>query len=663
MNEGNHGEDKEQAGPSTPIESDEARDAVTDVTNIVIPMEPRWDKTSTRQRKNNTIIEFDSTQNIEQTGKMSTKASLKADKRLSRNSEDHSICHISSEGSCSDTSASSIASSPAPKRSSAFSEPINDLSAAPVAFMRLPRCFHEEGLEDLLKTTSPVPPVTSATVQELDLKFMQNNVHLRVDVHHDHDLHFLPVSGARGEEKRVEALKYWKCLSVEFLARKHGMHPCCKCAALPISSESDFAFPERLTSLFSEMKELLYVLVPDRERQEVMAKFDIPLLVQEVNNNALDIIGLVNWVCALLLSHCAPVRDQLASEMAAQISQGAVTGDNGLLVAGLEKLFAFCEAMKLDVANHQLRTFKAPLIEDGIAFQRDYFSTRIEKGKLDISSARSWYANISRLRPEAPLHGVDVLIAGVVDFCVFGHLPVPRTFKYDGVRIRQRREELQDILHLRLCFKVFDECIYTLFGPGIQPSIMHMVLGTRLMDLTEGQSARDGASHDPWISQIVPCSVEIARAVTSAAQRGGRAMPSNLAEIINVALTKRMQQESCSSGIAFQISTELHDCISVHVREFSNLSALQISEAQRVYQENRKSQPWKRYIPDLEDISRRLAHTSVIHWRVWADLAYLPDTSIAEGVGFDTGLGTSSLGNADIRGRLLETTNTLYENM
>ncbi|KIW21791.1 uncharacterized protein PV07_12779 [Cladophialophora immunda] len=71
--------------------------------------------------------------------------------------------------------------------------------------------------------------------------------------------------------------------------------------------------------------------------------------------------------------------------------QGAETGDLHTLVLGMEKLFQFLEAVKLDIANHQIRSFPYPSIDDTVAFQQDYFRSRIRHGELEIDEPRVWY--------------------------------------------------------------------------------------------------------------------------------------------------------------------------------------------------------------------------------------------------------------------------------
>ncbi|EGF34619.1 hypothetical protein AAULH_14121, partial [Lactobacillus helveticus MTCC 5463] len=44
------------------------------------------------------------------------------------------------------------------------------------------------------------------------------------------------------------------------------------------------------------------------------------------------------------------------------------------LVEGLRMSFAILEAMKLDVANHQIRTLRPMLVDSAIEFEQEYYN-------------------------------------------------------------------------------------------------------------------------------------------------------------------------------------------------------------------------------------------------------------------------------------------------
>ena len=60
-----------------------------------------------------------------------------------------------------------------------------------------------------------------------------------------------------------------------------------------------------------------------------------------------------------------------------------------------------------------------------------------------------------------------------------------------------------------------------------------------------------------------------------------------------------------------------------YIDHFHQLTALQISEAQKHHQQMRQQTGQSRLLPFRDDIARRVAHMTVMNWRVWGDIAYL----------------------------------------
>jgi hypothetical protein len=136
--------------------------------------------------------------------------------------------------------------------------------------MSLPSCppFCSAKSELLHPTTRlRLPPVTRSTLRELDLNWIMHNVSLRVDVNYDHDLHFMPIQGPDGEQKRRDAQKYWLALALEFRIYQHNLSGCPSC--LRMGGNGTTMFSPRLPIMFEALKELLETLVPDRDHPKI----------------------------------------------------------------------------------------------------------------------------------------------------------------------------------------------------------------------------------------------------------------------------------------------------------------------------------------------------------------------------------------------------------
>jgi hypothetical protein len=212
--------------------------------------------------------------------------------------------------------------------------------------MQIPLCqpFYSATCESL-QTAPMLPPVTRSTLSELDLNWIMHNVSLRVDVNYDHDLHFMPIQGPSGEQKRQDAKKYWLALTTEFRIYQHNLTDCDSCQRM--EPQAPATFKRRLPVMFETLRELLETLVPDRDHPKIVENLDTALLMQQVEKGVLNIVPLSQWIADLLKRHCAPMRDELADKMASKMEKGGSKLDMELIVEGLEELFSFLEAMKL----------------------------------------------------------------------------------------------------------------------------------------------------------------------------------------------------------------------------------------------------------------------------------------------------------------------------
>ncbi len=518
--------------------------------------------------------------------------------------------------------------------------------------IRIPACTTEDDVDALLHATL-MPPVTKESLEELDLMWIQSNINLRVDINYDHDLHFMPVSGHKGEQKRQEAKKYWLSLEAELrIVYQHNLLVSCSCCqeACPSSPVEPRYFTPRLRQMFLTLKELLAILVPDRDQDQIVQYLDISLLLQEVSHGLLDVVRLARWLCVLLTTHCAPMRDDSAQEMAEQIREGAERGDLHALVTGIEKLFAFLEAMKLDVANHQIRSFRYHLIDDTVAFQQEYFRLRIANEKLNVNRSREWYLDASQKHQQCPTAGqtprtiaLGALVHGLTELCISSDQDIPETLKHDRSRLKTIREEIQDIVHLKISLSVYDTLVHQqpCEARSKDPTSRKLtqnrrketrsLLHNRLMDLTEGNMGPDTFISEVWLRHATPIGVELTRAAFYACRPALPISEKDVAETTAL-LRERFDTEERDHAVAREIAGLLEKNAHKHAIEFQNMTSLNISQAQKQWhQVQQQKQQW-RNLPHIDGMARMLAHIAVLNLRVWKNLVYLAqDGDILDG--------------------------------
>ena len=199
------------------------------------------------------------------------------------------------------------------------------------------------------------PPITKATLSELDLERFSTDPQLRHDVYIDRGVSFRPmVNGLAAREKRQQADWYWDALVIEFAlhitrrqlaVQRAGGFPCMTSPWLRLTNP-DWA-PMRLPTMFEVIKEITKTLVPQLEWAMVDARLDVALLIQELEQGVCDVNGLIEWLGTLLLGSCSPMRDTLVEEMVSTVQEGVRTAHARVIVNGLRDLFGILEIMKL----------------------------------------------------------------------------------------------------------------------------------------------------------------------------------------------------------------------------------------------------------------------------------------------------------------------------
>lgn len=300
------------------------------------------------------------------------------------------------------------------------------------------------------------PPVTRSTLSELDVSKIIHNPKLRHDINFDPELHFRPnLDGEKGRKKQDKANQFWKTLKeelTEFLTdrsafiEKHG-------------ESIDWTLP----SLLKAVKDIIQTLVPQRDRQFLDEGLNVELLMQQFYKGIADLEKLASWLSRVLKSHCAPMRDDWVDTMYTQLSNGNANLDE--LVTGMRSLLSVLEAMKLDVANHQIRCLRPVLIEDTTHFEQKFFLRKIQSKKVDVSGAKQWYTDADRRYSP----GVGNTSQSFGDMGVFFEaltrlvLPstaekrVPSTFLFDEERIMKLKSDMLDAINLEVCMRMFED--------------------------------------------------------------------------------------------------------------------------------------------------------------------------------------------------------------
>ena len=87
---------------------------------------------------------------------------------------------------------------------------------------------------------------------------------------------------------------------------------------------------------------------------------------------------LASWLAQLFNHHCAPMRDAWVDKMQSKFENAMQTQPMTELIENFKSIFQVLEAMKLDIANHQIRLLRPALLSNTVEFERKYFNSLME---------------------------------------------------------------------------------------------------------------------------------------------------------------------------------------------------------------------------------------------------------------------------------------------
>ena len=183
--------------------------------------------------------------------------------------------------------------------------------------------------------------------------------------------------------------------------------------------------------------------------------------------------------------------------------------------------------------------------------------------------------------------------------------------------MNQIQEDVQDIIFLHICVHAFNSFTRSRFGNRMVPSRTYATLQRRITTIVENDDS--GTRNDSWQAQIENVAMEITQAAYVECGHARLPIPDDDFEFTTRHLERAFSQNFGS--LANELHAKLEEMTFTHASVFQDQSPLQISEAQKHWQQSRQeNEIWR---ADPEDIARRIAHIAVLHWRVWAALVYL----------------------------------------
>lgn len=487
-----------------------------------------------------------------------------------------------------------------------------------------------------------LPPINLQSLKEIDLHEILKNPQLRHDILFDPQLQFRPnLDGERGKRKKTIIDKYWNEVQKEcsqFFAQPSQSQPHQQQSDTNLSSQflSASHSISRLPPLFATLRDILLLLLPFKDRQSVNDVMDIDLLIQQLLHGSFDFVSMAKWLGEVFKSHCAPMRDVWVAEMINRFVTSSETGSVEKLVQGLRMIFQILEAMKLDVANHQIRILRPVLIETAVEFEKDYFSQLIQHAKIDINDSLRWFyksyhKNSAQLQPffDTSVAKHDdknlkmVAVAGVVNLLSCRNMATdfPSTLAFDHTRLILLRADIRQLVCAQLCVILYKQLVLNKYldvrerGQYLRPAVIQKIQEEVLAIVT------DDNGNVKWTRNVNSIAVQITKNVVSSptsisdmgAGQTASSLPQLMIEFGCGWLMKQIQPGSDVYGLMEEkIFKEVLAEVNTTLRKLDADAKVAVLESQS----DTNTKP-KTTVSEMQNIAHRIATLVRFHWSVF----------------------------------------------
>lgn len=235
----------------------------------------------------------------------------------------------------------------------------------------------------------------------------------------------------------------------------------------------------------------------------------------------MDFVALAKWLANVFKSHCAPMRDAWVDEMTDKFVEADKENSIKKLIEGLRTIFSILEAMKLDVANHQIRVLRPALVETAVDFERDYFNQMISRRNLNIQDSLNWFANAyeKQLKKEgseiasSTTFSRNVTVSAIIKLlsCREMATEFPSSLSFDHPRLILLRADVRQLVCLQICLYLYKQLASTYNKDPVKRS--RLLLKSVLNDVKREILAviTDENGNVKWTRNIPSIAVQLAQ--------------------------------------------------------------------------------------------------------------------------------------------------------
>lgn len=251
------------------------------------------------------------------------------------------------------------------------------------------------------------------------------------------------------------------------------------------------------------------------------------------------------------------------------------------------------------------------MLDSTVAFEQSDFLSRIENG-WDPSEARTWLA--SERQSRSLPSGASTIVPAVTSMIIYDDDYLPPTFTLDYARIRSLQTQFQNLIDRAACLRTFEAMLKRLGCNAAIPASFNNDLFARISTLTIDQPNRT--------EQIPDIALEVVSRVYKVCKI--QQLPSST----DLGFAERHLQQNFErtnnnfSDLERSLGDQLLHLTEQEISIISNFSPVQIVNH---YQPRSSNKPLAKRVTiesELLSIAQKIAHITVLHWRVWAPLIY-----------------------------------------
>lgn len=183
---------------------------------------------------------------------------------------------------------------------------------------------------------------------------------------------------------------------------------------------------------------------------------------------------------------------------------------------------------------------------------------------------------------------------------------------------------MEDLVHLKVALLVFDD-LRSWLAPGQGASASsetYAELQARILAIVD-ERLYEG---EPWQACSADVALEITRAAWAISGHSQMAVPDRLIQCTRQRFDSTISGQTAQSVQIWEsVQEDLTNRAIRHAQIFNDMTPLAIADAQHQWQQLQERKPCLRPLAEVEDISRRVAHLGILHWKIWANLVYLKD--------------------------------------